>query len=115
MDIYIWKENCLKLKLRERHTRYTNDKKRFFGLVFQQKELSISVIEKVKDFMQKGDDLRHCVFTNEYYEKKICLSFRLRSQTSLSKPSKYRSAEWKFSNAGVLKINPPNITSRSCA
>ena len=63
----------LRLEIEKAQKRYKNDKKRFFGLVFQQKELSISVIENVQDFMQEGDDLRHCVFTNEYYEKKDSL------------------------------------------
>ncbi|MET3029487.1 PcfJ domain-containing protein, partial [Flavobacterium sp. UW10123] len=31
------------------------------------------VIENVRDFMREGDDLGHCVFTNEYYAKKDSL------------------------------------------
>jgi len=63
----------LRLEIEKAQSRYTSDKKRFFGLMFTEKELSISVIENVKDFMQEGDDLRHCVFTNEYYDKKDSL------------------------------------------
>ncbi|URC11666.1 PcfJ domain-containing protein [Flavobacterium sp. B183] len=63
----------LRLEIEKAQKRYASDKKRFFGLLFKEKELSISVIENVKDFMQEGDDLNHCVFTNEYYERKDSL------------------------------------------
>ncbi|WP_202703803.1 PcfJ domain-containing protein [Flavobacterium sp. UGB4466] len=63
----------LRLEIEKAQDRYTSDKKRFFGLVFRQNELSITVIENVRDFMQEGDDLGHCVFTNEYYSRKDSL------------------------------------------
>jgi len=63
----------LRLEIEKAQKRYANDKRRFFGLSFQDKQLSISVIENVKDFMVEGDELHHCVFTNEYYEKKDSL------------------------------------------
>lgn len=63
----------LRLEIEKAQKKYASDKKRFFGLVFTQKELSISVIENVTDFMQEGDDLHHCVFTNEYYGRKDSL------------------------------------------
>jgi len=52
---------------------YEQEKKQFFGLCFKDKNLSISVIENVRDFMEEGDNLRHCLFTNEYYKKKNSL------------------------------------------
>lgn len=63
----------LRLEIEKAQKRYASDKKRFFGLLFKENELSISVIENVRDFMQEGDDLRHCVFTNEYYGRKDSL------------------------------------------
>ncbi|WP_232099675.1 PcfJ domain-containing protein [Flavobacterium bizetiae] len=48
-------------------------KKQFFGLEFTRENLSINVIESVQDFLEEGDMLRHCVFTNEYYKKKNSL------------------------------------------
>lgn len=63
----------LRLEIEKAQKRYASDKKRFFGLLFKENELSISVIENVRDFMTEGDDLGHCVFTNEYYEKKDSL------------------------------------------
>ncbi|HWV33830.1 MAG TPA: PcfJ domain-containing protein [Dyadobacter sp.] len=63
----------LRLQIEKAQKRYSSDKKRFFGLSFQEKDLSISVIENVRDFMVEGDELHHCVFTNEYYSRKDSL------------------------------------------
>ncbi|AXB57709.1 PcfJ domain-containing protein [Flavobacterium fluviale] len=73
----------LRLEIEKAQKRYASDKKRFFGLIFQKDELCISVIENVRDFMQEGDDLGHCVFTNEYYEKKdsLILSAKVAEQS----------------------------------
>jgi hypothetical protein len=58
---------------------YEKDKKTFFGLCFSQENLTINVLEHVKDFMEEGDSLHHCIFTNEYYKKKdsLILSARI--------------------------------------
>jgi hypothetical protein len=42
-------------------------------------EITISVLENVSEFMQEGDSLKHCVFTNEYFKKKdsLLLSARI--------------------------------------
>ncbi|MXO04398.1 PcfJ domain-containing protein [Flavobacterium sp. HBTb2-11-1] len=63
----------LRLEIEQAQKKYESDKKRFFGLLFTEKDLSISVIENVRDFMTEGDDLHHCVFTNEYYDRKDSL------------------------------------------
>ncbi len=63
----------LRLEIEKAQKRYANDKRRFFGLSFHKGELNISVIEQVRDFMREGDDLQHCVFTNEYYGRKDSL------------------------------------------
>jgi len=62
---------------------YAEEKKDFFGLCFSEKNLTVSVIENVQDFMEEGDNLRHCVFTNEYYKKKnsLILSAKVDSQS----------------------------------
>jgi hypothetical protein len=57
---------------------YETEKKEFFGLCFKNKDLTISVLENVKDFLEEGDNLKHCVFTNEYYTKNDSLIFSAR-------------------------------------
>ena len=52
---------------------YVEEKKLFFGLCFTDENLTIKVLENVQDFMEEGDNLHHCIFTNEYYKKKDSL------------------------------------------
>ena len=63
----------LRLEIEKAQKRYQSDKKRFFGLSFKEKEITIAVIEHVKDFMLEGDELSHCIFTNQYYDKRDSL------------------------------------------
>ena len=35
-------------------------------------------MENVSEFMEEGDNLKHCVFTNEYFKKKDSLLFSAR-------------------------------------
>ncbi len=57
---------------------YLEEKQPFFGLSFSNENLIISVLENVQDFMEEGDILSHCIFTNEYYKKKDSLIFSAR-------------------------------------
>ncbi|WP_426486115.1 PcfJ domain-containing protein [Flavobacterium sp. 2] len=57
---------------------YEQEKKQFFGLCFTNADITITVLENVSDFMQEGDSLKHCVFTNEYFKKKDSLLFSAR-------------------------------------
>lgn len=52
---------------------YFKAKKHFFGLVFSEKNISINVIETIREFLEEGCIHHHCVFTNEYYKKKDSL------------------------------------------
>lgn len=57
---------------------YSEEKKPFFGLTFSNGNLTIIVLENVQDFMEEGDTLSHCIFTNKYYNKKDSLIFSAR-------------------------------------
>lgn len=59
----------LRSEIQQAQMIYEKQKKQFFGLEFTKENLSISVMESVQDFLEEGDMLRHCVFTNEYYKK----------------------------------------------
>ena len=71
----IWKntveENKRQIGKNQRH--YFKAKKHFFGLVFSEKDISINVIETIKEFLEEGCIHNHCVFTNEYYKKQNSL------------------------------------------
>jgi len=63
----------MKKKIAKSQKIYSKQKKAFFGLQFSYKNITVKVIESVKDFLEEGDDLGHCVFTNEYYKKQNSL------------------------------------------
>lgn len=63
----------LRQEIQQAQIGYEEQKKQFFGLEFTRENLSICVMESVHDFLEQGDMLRHCVFTNEYYKKRNSL------------------------------------------
>jgi hypothetical protein len=66
-------------KVAEAQKRYKGLKSMFFGLQFSDGEIVVKVLETVQEFMEEGDALKHCLFTNEYYNKKdsLVLSARI--------------------------------------
>lgn len=62
-----------KAQIDKNQQHYIKAKKQFFGLVFSEKNISINVLETVKEFLEEGYIHNHCVFTNEYYKKKNSL------------------------------------------
>lgn len=58
---------------------YKKEKGKFFGLCFSDKEIVISVLQKVSEFVEEGAIMHHCVFANEYFKKKdsLILSARI--------------------------------------
>ncbi|WP_374173188.1 PcfJ domain-containing protein [Flavobacterium tructae] len=69
----------MRAEIQQAQILYTQEKKQYFGLRFSEKDITISVLENVTDFMEEGDSLQHCVFTNEYFKKKdsLLLSARI--------------------------------------
>lgn len=68
-----------RLLLEKAHTKYPEEKGRFFGLSFTDGKLTVKVLESVEEFRQEGAVLEHCVFTNGYYNKSdsLVLSARI--------------------------------------
>lgn len=58
--------------------KYSEDKNPFLGLCFSNEAITISLLENVQDFIEEGDTLNHCLFTNEYFKKKDSLIFSAR-------------------------------------
>ncbi|MBB6236533.1 transcription elongation factor Elf1 [Pedobacter sp. AK013] len=54
---------------------YKLEKEKFFGLRFSDGNLTIKVLESVREFMEEGDTHHHCIFTNKYYKNKYSLCF----------------------------------------
>jgi hypothetical protein len=68
----------MRAEIEDAQVLYSEEKKQFFGLCFSEENITISVLENVTEFMKEGDNLQHCVFTNEYFKKKDSLLFSAR-------------------------------------
>lgn len=55
--------------------RYKKQKSKFFGLQFSDNEIVVCPLKSVKEFIDEGKLMHHCVFTNKYYLRKDCLIF----------------------------------------
>jgi len=71
----IWKNTLEEKKklIAKNQKYYFKTKKQFFGLVFSERNISINVIETVREFLEEGYTHNHCVFTNDYYKKENSL------------------------------------------
>ena len=58
---------------------YVERNKKFFELEFKEKNISIKVLQSIDEFLEEAEDLKHCVYTNEYYakEKSLILSAKV--------------------------------------
>ena len=70
-----WKKQD-QLKAEEKRQKAAKDqsefllqKSKFFDIAFHEGGLNIIVLNNVEEFIIEGDELHHCVFTNEYYKK----------------------------------------------
>lgn len=72
----------MRLKIQEAQVQYIEQKQAYFGLQFSDKNITVKVIETVKEFMDEGDELNHCLFTNEYHKKadSLVLSARIKNK-----------------------------------
>jgi len=59
----------MKAEIEKSQKKYESEKRPFLGLEFKDKEITVKVISTVAEFMEEGDNLSHCVFTNEYYNR----------------------------------------------
>ena len=63
-------------KAQEDEARFQKLKAPFFGITFTDGIIQIRVLESVQEYIEEGQALHHCVFTNEYHlkEKSLILS-----------------------------------------
>lgn len=66
-------------KLEKAIVEYVERNKKFFDLEFSTGNISIKVLQSIDEFKEEGDELKHCVYTNEYYlkEKSLILSAKV--------------------------------------
>lgn len=63
----------------EREAMYAEQKSRFFNLKFSDGVVAVQVLKSISEFKEEGDELKHCVHTNDYYLKRdsLVLSARI--------------------------------------
>jgi hypothetical protein len=66
-------------RIQEDQQRYIDSHGMFFGMSFKKGDLNIVVLQSIDDFLKEGEALKHCVFSNKYYNKEnsLILSARL--------------------------------------
>ena len=52
---------------------YVKEKKKYIGMVFTDTNITIKVLESVQEFLEEGDQLKHCLFANSYHKRKHSL------------------------------------------
>lgn len=63
------------MELTESNILYLEDKKNYIGFSFSCNGIDFHVLQSVYEFMEEGDAMHHCVFSNKYYERKNSLIF----------------------------------------
>lgn len=56
-------------KALENENKFRKLKGCFFGITFSDELITVKVLESVKEYMEEGEDMHHCVFSNGYYLK----------------------------------------------
>ena len=75
------------IKLQEKEAvSVLESKSRFFGITFGNDSMNVIVLKSVEDYMDEGNKMHHCVFTNSYYGKKDSLVLSARMKDNPSKP-----------------------------
>lgn len=69
-------------RVAQEENRYKEMKAQFFGIAFTDGVVQVRVLESVQEFMEEGDEMRHCVFDNAYYlkENSLILSATINGQ-----------------------------------
>lgn len=57
-------------RLNFNNEKYVEQKGKFFDLKFTSDKISIEVLKSIEEFKDEGEELKHCLYTNEYYFKK---------------------------------------------
>lgn len=65
-----------KKTINEFNPKYKFDKKNFLGMSFSHGSIHLEVLNSVNDFLEDATKLSHCLFENEYYQRKNSLILR---------------------------------------
>ena len=92
-------------KLEKAIVDYVDRWKNFFDLEFKKGNISITVLKSIDEFKEEGDELKHCVYTNEYYLKEKSLILSAKVDGKRAETIELRLPELKIEQARGLKNN----------
>ena len=90
-------------KLEKAIVDYVERWKNFFELEFKKRNISISVLKSIDEFKEEGDELKHCVYTNEYYLKKESLILSAKVDGKRAETIELKLPELKIGQSRGLK------------
>lgn len=71
-------------RMKEENIHYTSFYKKYFDLRFYENDLEIVPFTSVKQFMEEGDLLNHCIYENSFYKKHNTLLFSVRKNNKVA-------------------------------
>ena len=60
-------------QIRKEDEKFRELKSRYFGIHFTDGLICVHVLESVEEYLQEGEHMHHCVYSNKYYLKKDSL------------------------------------------
>lgn len=69
------KDEDRRARIQSAQKRYYKTHGKYIGLEFTSEDITVKFLKHVQQFADTGDKLKHCIFTNEYYEKKESVCF----------------------------------------
>jgi DNA-directed RNA polymerase subunit RPC12/RpoP len=93
-------------RLEQATVEYVQRMQKFFDLEFKNGNISITVLKSIDEFKQEGDELKHCVFTNEYYLKEKSLILSAKVDGIRAETIEVKIPEMKIEQSRGLKNNP---------
>jgi DNA-directed RNA polymerase subunit RPC12/RpoP len=85
---------------------YIEHNKKFFDLEFKKGNISIKLLQSIDEFKAEGDELKHCVFTNEYYRRQDSLIFSARVNGKRAETVEVKIDKMKISQSRGISNQP---------
>lgn len=95
-------------KLDKAIIQYAERNQKFFDLEFTKGNISIAILKSIDEFKKEGDELKHCVFTNEYYLKEKSLIFSAKVNGKRTETIEINIPELKIVQSRGLNNNSTN-------
>lgn len=93
-------------KLENAIKEYIKRNQKFFDLEIVKGNVSIKLLQSVDEFKEEGDELNHCVFTNEYYLKANSLIFSARVDGKRTETIELKLDKMKVEQSRGISNNP---------